>query len=160
VAVSTNAFKAAMRKWPSGVTVVTSHHDGEVHGMTVSAFTSLSVDPPRVLISIGTGSYAARLIAASGAFVVNVLASEQQELSRRFAGMTRHKNRFDGLSVSHSAAGCPILDDALVAFECSLLQAHEIGDHVLEIGDVQHLRVRDAAQPLIYLNGSYRSGAE
>lgn len=150
-----DAFKSAMRHWVSGVTVVTCSDGDSRHGMTVSAFTSVSADPPRILVCTGVSTFISELIERAGVFAVHVLSAGQEELSRRFAGQTPHGDRFADLQLGDGLGGCPILPGALVVLECSLHAAQVVGDHVIQVGEVERCTAQDAS-PLIYFGGGYR----
>jgi flavin reductase (DIM6/NTAB) family NADH-FMN oxidoreductase RutF len=138
-------------RFPSGVTVVTTRDgDGADQGMTVSAFCSLSLEPPLVLICIEkTASVHAALTAADG-FVVNILSAAQEQLARRFAIVDI--DRFEGVGFSRSADGYAILDDVLSVIECRRHALHDGGDHTIIIGEVDASRVEPGA-PLLYYRG-------
>lgn len=140
-------------RFPSGVTVVTTRDgEGADQGMTVSAFCSLSLEPPLVLICIEkTASVHPALTRASG-FVVNILSAEQEQLARRFAIVDI--DRFEGVGFSRSADGYAILDDVLSVIECRRHALHDGGDHTIIIGEVDASRVEPGA-PLLYYRGGY-----
>jgi len=154
--VDAKAFKAAMRTWASGVTILTSVTDGQIHGMTVSAFSSVSAQPPLVLVCANQASFTNEVIDASGVFAVNVLAAGQDELSNRFA-MGDGADRFDGVAWTAGDTGAPLLDGALCNLECRVRSSHHEGTHTIYIGEVMDSRVREDAAPLIYFDGGYRS---
>jgi flavin reductase (DIM6/NTAB) family NADH-FMN oxidoreductase RutF len=154
VPVNASQFRTALSRFASGVTVVTTRDAaGQPHGITVSAFSSLSLDPPLVLVCIDRGAYIYEAFAASGVFVVNVLAADQEELSRLFA--SREPNKFQGLGYTEGLVGAPVLDHALATIECRLRHAYEGGDHTIFVGEVEHASVREDAPPLLYYRGGY-----
>jgi len=159
MSVTADAFREALADWVSGVTIVTSRHDDRIHGMTVSAFSSVSLDPPLVLVCADQRSDTHAVIAESGCFAVNVLGQQHQELSTRFAVKKDEHLRFEGLAHAPLATGAPVLDDALVALDCRVEAAHDAGDHVIYVGRVEGLR-RRAGAPLLYHRGRYRALAE
>ena len=153
MAVTPHEFRAALSRFPSGVTVVTSvDQTGVRHGITVTAFSSVSLEPPLILVCIEktTGSHAA--IFETGKFVVNILAAGQDGLSRRFSLPSADK--FDGVKVRPGVGGVPVLDDALVVLECGLRNAFDGGDHTVFVGDAETVSIRDGS-PLVYFHGSY-----
>lgn len=152
--VSREEFKHAMSAWATGVTVVTSRAGDRVHGMTVSDFCGVSLDPPLVLVCADESSNTLELIEKARLFAVNVLAADQHALSDRFASRRDEHRRFEGLAWSERATGAPILPGTLAAFDCWLEAAHEAGDHVIYVGRVAEVAVRDAA-PLVYFGGRY-----
>jgi len=154
--VTADAFRDALACWASGVTIVTSCHDEVVHGMTVSAFASVSLDPPLVLVCADKGSETHGVIAASGHFAVNVLGEGQRALSDRFARAKDEHLRFEGVAWGRAVTGAPLLDEALVSIDCRTEAAHDAGDHVIYVGRVEALRRREG-EPLLYYRGRYRS---
>lgn len=154
--ISADEFKSALRCWASGVTIVTARDGETVHGMTVSAFSSVSMDPPLVLVCADRSSNTCPLIARGGAFVANVLAAGQEDLSNRFASKQEEWRRFEGLDCHALASGAPVLPGVLAALDCRLVAAHEAGDHVIYVGCVEAVESRDA-EPLLYYAASYRA---
>lgn len=153
-------FRSAMGAFATGVTVVTVRSpDGELYGMTVNAFSSVSLAPPLVLVCLAGSGRGQELIARAGVFGVNVLAESQQELSRWFA--SRHRpddaSMFDGIAVEPGATGCPVLLAAAASFDCRVHRVVEAGDHVIVIGQVAALRRRPELGPLVFHAGGYRS---
>ena len=147
-------FRTALSRFASGVTVVTTRDaEGRPFGITVSAFSSLSLDPPLVLVCIDRGAFIHDTFQAGGVFVVNILAADQEELSRLFA--SRAPDKFEGLGYTRGLADAPVLDHALATIECRLRAAYEGGDHTIFVGEVQHAHVRDDGHPLIYYRGGY-----
>lgn len=144
-------FRQAMGHFASGVTVVTTAHEGTLAGLTVSSFTSLSLDPPLVLICIDRRAASNGVIAAAGQFAVNVLSEGQEYLSRRFA--SQDGDKFAPFSYTLSPSGLPLLVGALVQIECRLHSALPGGDHTIYVGEVLAAHVQEG-RPLLY----YRSG--
>jgi flavin reductase (DIM6/NTAB) family NADH-FMN oxidoreductase RutF len=154
VAVDAEDFKAALGNWVTGVTIVTARDGDHVHGMTVSAFTEVSLEPPLVLVCADKSSNTHPVIAAGRAFAVNILASDQSELSNKFASKKYEQVRFDGLAVTTGTTGAPLIPGCVANLDCRLVVAHDHGDHVVYIGEVVELRLSEK-QPLLYHNGSY-----
>ena len=155
MAISKDEFRAALSRFPSGVTVVTTKDKaGRLHGITVSAFCSVSLEPPLVLVCIDktTGSHPA--FEFGGAFVVNVLSEDQEHLSNHFASGIADK--FDHIEYRQTTDGIPILEDVLVNLECRLIYMHEGGDHSIFVGEIQNVVIRDG-KPLLYFQGDYKS---
>lgn len=148
--VSADAFKAALARWASGVTVVTAA--GPV-GMTVSAFSSLSLDPPLVLVALAKGAHSSAPIVAADGFAVHVLERDQQDLSVRFAG---HVDRFAGLTTDEGPFGAPLLGGCLMRLVCERRAVTDGGDHTVLIGRVVQADVNDG-EPLLYYRGGYRA---
>lgn len=156
-------FRRLLGYFATGVTVVTSNDrrdDGSIvpWGTTVNAFSSVSLDPPLVVIAVGRERSIHPVIRREGTFAVNILAEDAQALSDCFAGapVTPSRAEFCGASHHDGAIGMPILDDAVAAFECRLEAVHDAGDHSLFIGRVEAAEdIRRPALPLLYFRGRY-----
>jgi flavin reductase (DIM6/NTAB) family NADH-FMN oxidoreductase RutF len=157
VPVERQLFKSALRRWPSGVAVITARAGTRVMGMTLSAFSSVSLDPPLVLVCADRTSHTNPLIAEGGVFAVNLLAEEQRELSQRFATDGNEAVRFEGLACRSGPTGAPWLPGALVVLDCRVVAAHEAGDHVIYVGQVEAAEVSPGRQPLLYYDANYHS---
>ena len=155
MAIEHEQFKAALRRWASGVTIVTTEWDGQRFGMTASAFSSVSIDPPLVLVCPDRRSKTLPFLRKSGVFTVNVLASDQETLSSRFAAAGNEEVRFDGLVCSMGKTGAPRLPGALVTLDCRTVALHEAGDHVICVGEVMDADVAARGAPLVYYEGGY-----
>ena len=156
MALDPELFKAALRRWASGVTIITARHNGEVGGMTVSAFSSVSLEPPLVLACADKGSNTNPLIAQGGVFAANILSANQQELSNRFAKTGNEAVRFDGLDCKTGAGGAPWIPGALAVLDCEVESAHDAGDHIIYVGRVLDCVVADS-EPLLYYDARYRA---
>lgn len=147
-------LRLLMGQFATGVTVITTRDDtGRPYGLTANAFTSLSLDPPLVLICIDRKAETFSHFYASRCFVVNVLTEEQTDLSTRFAKSGGFK--FEGLAYETNASGVPILDGTLAHLECALIDTHDAGDHVIHVGEVENFAVR-GGRPLLFFQGRYR----
>jgi flavin reductase (DIM6/NTAB) family NADH-FMN oxidoreductase RutF len=148
-------FRTAMGKFATGVTVIATDLDGDVHGMTANAFMSVSLDPKLIVISIGEKARILEKIKQSKTFSVNILAADQQELSMIFAGQLKEHREveFDRLD------GKPVLKGAVAQIACEVSTEHLEGDHTLFIGRVTDIHLEDA-EPLIFYSGKYRALAE
>ena len=144
-----------MRVYPQGVAVATLASAEGPAGITVSSFTSVSLDPPLILISIAKGSAFHELLMGTRAFAVNFLADDQKSVSDRFAGRTRAKDRFEGLKFSKGDVGSPIIAGARAAMECRLWEVFEGGDHSIFVGEVVWSKVLNAKRPLVYYSQQY-----
>ena len=156
--VSSADFRSALSHFASGVTVVTTKDATEkTFGITVSAFCSVSLDPPLVLICIEktTGSHHA--FEQSGRFTVNILSANETAVSEHFASLIEDK--FAGIEHAVDEHGVPILQGSLATLQCRLFKTLDGGDHSIFLGEVEHVIVRDA-DPLIYFKGSYRTVTE
>jgi flavin reductase (DIM6/NTAB) family NADH-FMN oxidoreductase RutF len=145
-------FRQALGYFASGVTVVTTGHAGELHGMTVSSFSSLSLNPPLVLICIDKSVASNAAILQAGQFVVNILERRQEHISRRFA--TAESDKFKGVAWHTGTLGLPVLDRVLAVIECRLYGTADGGDHTIFIGEVIDATVEDGA-PLLYYRRGY-----
>jgi flavin reductase (DIM6/NTAB) family NADH-FMN oxidoreductase RutF len=156
VSVDRDTFKRTLGSWASGVTIVTSQHAGERMGMTVSAFSSVSLDPPLVLVCADKGSNTNALILASRTFTVNVLGREQSALSSLFADKKRESVRFDGLDCKTGATGCPRIPGALASIDCRVRDVVDAGDHYVYVGTVEAATIDAEQEPLVYWRGLYQ----
>ena len=146
-------FRGVLGRFPSGVTVVTARDDaGRDHGMTVSSFCSLSLVPPLVLICVEKAASLHDVLGGAAHFAANVLAGDQEPLSRRFAELD--DGRFDGLAVARGLTGCALLAGTVASLECAIRDRHPGGDHTIVVGEVIAAEVRDA-RPLLYYRGEY-----
>ena len=152
--INADAFRAAMGAWPSGVTIITSRSGDQIHGMTVSDFSGVSLDPPLVLVCAAKASVTTRMIQEGGCFGVNVLRSDQSDLSNRFASKKDEFKRFEGLSTFEEKTGAPLLEGALVNLDCRVVAVHEGGDHLLCVGEIEAAQIQEG-EPLLYFRGSY-----
>lgn len=150
-------FKSALRQWASGVTIVTTCAGERVFGMTASAFSSVSLDPPLVLVCIEKTAHTLPWIAESGVFAVNVLADDQRELSNRFATTGNESIRFDGLECRSGPTGAPWLPGTVAVLDCRVASAHDAGDHWIYVGEVEAVEVSAGREPLLYYDACYRS---
>lgn len=152
--ITKEEFRHALGRFASGVTIVTTKAaDGHLHGLTVSAFCSVSLNPPLILVCIQktTGSYHA--FGESKAFVVNILSAEQAELSNHFASPLEDK--FTGVNFTKGIDEIPVLADCLVNLECRVVNAYEGGDHTIFVGEIEKVHSREG-DPLAYYHGNYR----
>jgi flavin reductase (DIM6/NTAB) family NADH-FMN oxidoreductase RutF len=152
--ISAEDFKRALSRRASGVAIVTARAGERVHGMTVSAFTEVSLDPPLVLVCADKKSNTLPLIREGGVFAINVLARDQHELSHRFAIKKDEEKRFDGLETDVGHTGAPLLRGVAVNIDCRVAAEHDAGDHVLLVGRVEEVRSFDR-DPLLYFRGAY-----
>jgi len=146
-------FKTALSHFASGVTVVTTELDGARYGMTVAAFSSLSLHPPLVLVCIEKSVKTHDAIAAAGKFGVSILGSEQGDVSNRFA--SRSEDKFAGVVVRSGANGVPLIDGAITTLECTVTEQLPGGDHTIFVGEVTACATR-AGEPLLYFRSGYR----
>ncbi len=155
--VSSESFRDVLRHFPSGVTIVTVKAGEEVHGLTVSAFASVSPEPPLVTVMIDHRHQAYKMIESEGAtFAVNILHQDQAELSNRFAWV-KDEDRFLAGTWTTAATGAPGLEEALAWLDCTIYGKVAAGSHTVYIGEVQAAGTpRPDAPPLVYWNRGYR----
>ena len=152
--IDPDSFRSVLGRFASGITVVTTR-DAEQRdvGMTVSAFCSVSLDPPLVQVCVDHAASLYAALAVSTRYGVSILASEQEALSRRFA-TAESTRRFDGIGYRRGESGVLLLDDALAQLECRIVASHATGDHTMFVGEVESATVRNA-RPLLYYRGGY-----
>jgi flavin reductase (DIM6/NTAB) family NADH-FMN oxidoreductase RutF len=151
-------FRSTVGAFATGVTVVTTRGEEHGYGMTANAFSSVSLDPPLILVCVINPSEGAEHISRNGVFAVNILAEDQEPLSRYFASRDRPKGRDAFRDVPHrfAASGSPILEGSAAFLDCRLHATHEAGDHLIFIGEVLELDVQDGGTPLVFHGGGYR----
>jgi flavin reductase (DIM6/NTAB) family NADH-FMN oxidoreductase RutF len=148
-------FRRVLGHFPTGVVIVTAIYDDAPAGMSIGAFTSVSLDPPLIAILPSKTSVSWPRIAAAGAFCVNILNARQEALCRTFA--TSGADKFAGVSWRSAPSGAPVLAGALAWIDCTLEQVVEAGDHLIALGRVRTLDVGDekVAEPLVFFQGGY-----
>jgi flavin reductase (NADH)/flavin reductase len=156
--IDSAVFKAGMRRLAAAVCLITSvRSDGSRIGLTATAVSSVTADPPTLLCCINRGSASHAAIRAAGVFAVNVLALEDRILADRFASQqTDWEGRFQQGLWLQLQTGSPVLESALASFDCRIAQAVDVGTHGIIFGEIQAIRVRDSnAKSLLYAHGSY-----
>lgn len=154
-------FKRAMAQFATGVTVVTTHHDGEEYGITANAFCSVSLDPMLVLVCVAKLLRIHDPIEQSGAFAISILALDQMAWGDRFAGRyPQIVDRFEGIDTRTAQSGSPILPDCLAWLDCELRHAYDGGDHTIFVGEVVAGEVGRGAAPLLYYNSRWSQLAD
>lgn len=148
-------FRNGMRALASGVTLITTAHDGIRRGLTASAVCSLSASPPMLLACINKSAVAHDIITACNAFCVNILSTRQASLAKLFADHSAVERRFEMGDWSAGKLGMPVLEGALASFECSLDLAVEKATHTIFIGAVEAVH-GTAGEPLLYFGGNFR----
>jgi flavin reductase (DIM6/NTAB) family NADH-FMN oxidoreductase RutF len=151
-------FRDVMSRFASGVTVVTTICDGVPHGLTVSAFSSVSLTPPRVLICLGNDTDSKPLIARSGCFAVHILGREHMELGPRFAKLIPGvDDPFEGMPYRAETSGAPILETCIAWLDCRVESAFPTGDHTIYVGDVLAAgRPHTECDPVLYYRREWR----
>jgi flavin reductase (DIM6/NTAB) family NADH-FMN oxidoreductase RutF len=152
-------FRRALGGFATGVTVITTHGEADAHGMTATAFSSVSLDPPLVLICVISGTRGAETIEQNGVFAVNILGADQEPISRYFASRDRPGGRAGFAPVPHRTAvtRSPVLHGAACVLDCRLVDSHEAGDHIIFIGEVVALGVNPDVPPLLFHHSRYRT---
>lgn len=151
--ISSDEYRAVMGNLASGVPVVTTVWEGEFYGTTATAFSSVSLEPPLVQVTLHIKSNTRAVIEQSGIFAVNILAEDQKEIARDFA--TKGIDRFEKCPVKVGASGLPLIVGSIGTLECRMTQRFPGGDHVVVLGEVMHA-YSEERPPLIYFKGRYR----
>lgn len=152
VAIDQAEFRRVLGHFPTGVTVTTMSVDGKHYGLTISSFTSLSLDPPLVLVCIDKQYPTHSLMQQAGSFAVNILHEDGEWLSRHFA--SRIEDKFQGVAYHLGLTGAPLLDDALATVECRLFDTLPGGDHSIFLGEVVSTSAHEG-KPLLYFRSGY-----
>ena len=152
MALDPDEFRSVLGRFASGVTVVTARDGHGDHGMTCSAFCSVSLVPPLVLACIDRSAEMHKILPGASHFGVSILEEGQEALSRRFAELP--SGRFDGIGYTRAESGVILLDEAIVHLECTVVSTHEAGDHVICVGQVEWADCRQE-RPLLYYRGGY-----
>ncbi len=159
--LNSEQLRAAMRAWTSGVTVITAAHAGEQHGMTVNSFTSVSLEPPLIIISLQDNTHTRELVEQAQAFGVTILSYDQNEIADRFAGRTpESQNRMAGIEMETLVTGAPLIKNGLASFDCRVKQSIKVGPNTMFIAEVLAARGTGEGQPLVYHNRLYHRLAE
>jgi flavin reductase (DIM6/NTAB) family NADH-FMN oxidoreductase RutF len=152
--IEKNELRQVMGHFATGVTIITTlTKAGEMHGLTANAFTSVSLEPPLLLISVDKKAESWPAFEESRVFTVNILADDQEGLSRKFA--VSGGNKFAGVAYRIGANGAPILDGTLAYIECTLYAAYDGGDHSIYLGEIQQAEIHEG-KPLLFYRGGYR----
>jgi len=152
------SLRTAMRHWPSGVCVVTSRLGTLSHGMTVNSFTSVSLEPPLVLVALGHDTRTYQLILETEVFAITVLSQDQAPISNRFAGVLgREEDRFVDLEVFTLKTGSPLIMGGLSFIDCKVRYQQPFASSTLLIGEVVAVQSQSAGTPLVYQDRMYRS---
>lgn len=155
MAIEKTELRRIMGHFATGVTVITTASKaGQIFGLTANAFTSVSLVPPLCLVCVDKNAESYPAFQELGSFTVNILADDQEELSRRFA--VSGGDKFTGVAHRLGANGAPILQNVLGYLECKIISAHEGGDHTVYLGEVEQAETREG-KPLLFYRGGYRS---
>jgi len=153
--VNADLYKLGMRSFAGAVCILTSTRDGGRCGMTATAVCSAAADPPTVLVCVNRGTTTHEAMAASGVFCVNVLRAEDKELSGLFSGAQKGEGRFRDSQWTRLATGSPVLIEALVSFDCKIVNRLVHGTHTIFLGEVEELLIGKHGKPLLYADGQY-----
>lgn len=149
-------LRQCMRHWPSGVTVVTSRFGAERHGMTVNSFTSVSLNPPVVTVTLANDTRTCKMLLKSGILGITILSEDQAGISERFAGhVAEEGNRFDGLELFTITTGAPMLVGGLAHLDCRVRAVHPLDLSTLFLLDVIAAQPSTLTRPLVYFNRGY-----
>jgi flavin reductase (DIM6/NTAB) family NADH-FMN oxidoreductase RutF len=154
MSIDEQEFKRALGRWPSGVTVVTASDGGRLHGMTASAFSSVSLNPKLISVCLDLATITLELVRNSMHFAINVLATTQAPISSHFASKATEAFRFRGIEFVLGNNQCPLIVGAIAQLECKVFAIHLAGDHVLLIGEVERVQIAPG-DPLLYFDRHY-----
>jgi flavin reductase (DIM6/NTAB) family NADH-FMN oxidoreductase RutF len=151
-------FRGALGSFATGVTVITTRGEDHAYGMTANAFSSVSLDPPLVLVCAKSGAEGSQYIDQNGVFAVNILAADQEPVSRYFSSKDRPRGSDAFKDVDHrtEVTGSPVLEGVVGYLDCRLHQSHTVGDHEIFIGEVLALEIDQDKEPLLFHGGGYR----
>ncbi len=156
MSVNEDTFKNALGSFATGVTIVTFKNGEDFHGLTVSAFSSVSLQPPLILVCIKKDSTSHALMAATDGFVVNILSDSQQELAGRFAnpGLSSAE-RYKTAAYQTNSRGVPVFTDTLGHLDCRTVEQLDGGDHTIFLGSVEHADFEEGKKPLLYFRSQF-----
>jgi len=151
------SFKLGMRQFASGVCLITSIHDGQRAGLVATAVNSVSMEPPTLLICINRSASAFDVVERSGIFCVNVLPVDCLNVAGQFSSSQRREERFQHGQWSELETGAPVLDEAMVSFDCQVVHSLPYHSHTIFLGEVRAVKLREeTSAPLLYLDRQYR----
>lgn len=151
-------FRHVMRKFATGVTVLTIRDGESLHGMTANAFASVSLSPTLILVCIEKGNTTHAFVSRSGNFAMNILSATQEQVAKLFAKqVVVSTDPFAGIAHHSAATGAPIFDDCIAYVDCHVISAHDAGDHTIFVGHVEAAGYGSAREqaPLVWFNGDY-----
>lgn len=156
--VSPDDFKGALGSWAAGVTIVTTKQNDLVYGITVSSFSSLSVDPLLIIVCIAKSNKLADMVVDTKKFAVSILAEGQDDISNAFSKSGRDPlPEFEGVTTITAETGCPIINGSIAYLDCELHEALEGGDHIIAVGRVVAASYDPGVKPLMYFRRGYRT---
>jgi flavin reductase (DIM6/NTAB) family NADH-FMN oxidoreductase RutF len=149
-------LRHAMRAWTTGVAIVTAIHEGKQYGMTVNSFTSISLEPPLILVTLRKLTRTHDLVVKSGMFAVTILTAEQKELSERFAGkLPGVTDRFDGVQTERLFSDIPVFKSGMAYLHCRVANSMPVGENTLFVAEVLAAHSEGDGDPLVYHNREY-----
>lgn len=149
-------LRRAMRAWTTGVAVVTAVHDGQRYGMTVNSFTSISLEPPMIAVTLKQLTHTHDLVDKSGEFAMTILSADQRNLSDRFAGkIPEITDRFEGVPTETLSLDAPLVQGGMAYFNCRVVNSHPVGENTLFVAEVVDVRGEGDGDPLVYHNRVY-----
>ena len=149
-------LRHAMRAWTTGVAVVTAVHGDQRYGMTVNSFTSISLEPPLVSVTLKQLTHTHELVEKSGGFSVTILSSHQKDLSERFAGKFPDiLDRFEGVETETLSMNTPLIKGGMAYFDCRVVNTFHVGENTLFVAEVIDARGEGDGDPLVYHNRFY-----
>lgn len=154
--INADEFKQALQNWASGVTVVTTN--STLHGplgMTATSFSSVSLQPPQVLVCLNDSALTATGVAENGYFAVNILSDEQKQISNLFAGGASEQDRFASVAWKEGINGIPVLTETIASLQCKVVDQVRAGTHWIVVGEVQGTDSR-SGEPLLYFRAEYK----
>lgn len=152
--IDADGYKAVMRNLASGVCIVTTAVDGQRFGMTATSFTSVSLDPMLVQVSLDKESRTHDAVKQVGLIGVSILGAHQEQIARSFS--TKGIDRFEDCSHSVGQLGMPLIDDAIGTLECRVIEVIDGGDHTIFVAEVLEGATVKGTEPLVYFQGDYR----
>lgn len=153
--ISSSEFKSGMRRLVSGVSLITTLDNEERYGTIVTSVTSVSADPPALLVCLNQGNSCHDAVLKSGIFCVNLLARQSEDISKRFASPQERELRFKTGKWSALVTGAPVLDEAVASFDCRVSNQISANSHTIFLGNIESIRLPETLPPLLYGNGSY-----
>ncbi|HJR82250.1 MAG TPA: flavin reductase family protein [Anaerolineales bacterium] len=154
--IDSEQLRRALRAWTTGVAVITAAHDGQKYGMTVNSFSSVSLEPPLISVTLKQLTHTHELVVKSGEFAITILSSDQKEVSDRFAGkLPDIKDRFDGIPTETLSIDAPLLRGGLAYFNCRVVKSIPIGENTFFLAEVVAARGEGEGEPLVYHNRVY-----
>jgi flavin reductase (DIM6/NTAB) family NADH-FMN oxidoreductase RutF len=150
-------LREIMRRWVTGVSIVTVENEVVRHGATVSSLTSISVDPPLITVTLAKGTRTHQMIKKAGFFGVTILSSKQQMLSEKFSGgVSEEHDRFEGVEYFDILEHIPVLHGGIAALGCRIVHSYEMANSTLFVGEVIASQLGEDQPPLVYVNRAYK----